>query len=269
MDSNVENGIMHIPKSNSISAVYPHMDIFDVENTLMYDASAVRSYFSARSPCHDMTLDCYPFIDGSFEFSVERFACTSLDTAHCNNDVVTTTNVVAPLNIIDCPTEQTIIVSPAADLTVERIGDTGVKATLEVEELAGWLVDVQFCIPKQTSMLGCILDVDSLTCPYRGCFGTPDHYLDKRVTFLSDGNYTGAVTLNEYAVEFARGFQNYAGDLCAQQVSAVDWIKFDLSSLLPEYAGEVVVMDVKYTIPACLGSRRLSEPIRKIGSLVI
>ena len=268
MDSNVKNGIMHIPKSNSISAVYPHMDIFDVENTLMYDGSAVRSYFSARSVCHDMTRDCYPFVDSNIEFSVERFACTSLDTAHCNNDVVTTTNVVAPLNIIDCPTEQTVIVNPAADLTVERIGNTEIKATLEVEELDGWLLDVQFCIPKALPMKGCILDTKSLTCPYRGCLGTPDYYLDKRVTFLQDGNYTGAVTLQEYAVDFARGYQNYAGDRCSN-VSAVDWIKFDLGALLPEYAGEVGVLDVRFNVPLCTGSRRLAEPIRKIGTWVI
>lgn len=118
-------------------------------------------------------------------------------------------------------------------------------------------------------MFGCILDVDNLNCPYRGCFDTPEYYLDKRVTFLSDGNYTGAVTLNEYAVQFARGYENYAGDLCAEQVSDVDWVKFDLRSLLPEYAGEVVVVDIEYIIPSCLGSRRLNEPVRKIGSLTI
>ena len=268
-DSNVENGIMHIPKSNSIRSIFPHMDIFSVENTLLYDGSAVRSYFSARSVCFDLTKDCYPFVSGDYEFSVERFACTSLDTAYCNNDVVSTTYVTAPINVLDCPSENTVIVTPAADLTVERIGNTEVKATLEVEEMAGWIVNVEFCIPKQTSMFGCILDVDNLNCPYRGCFGTPEYYLDKRVTFLQDGNYTGAVTLQEYAVEFARGYQNYGGDLCAQQVSDVDWIKFDLRALLPEYAGEVGVLDIEYTIPACLGSRRLSEPVRKIGAVTI
>ena len=269
MDSDIQNNVMHIPKSNSITSIFPHMDIFNVESTLMYDGSAVRSYFSARSVCHDMELDCYPFVDGSWEFSIERYACTSLDTAHCNNNVVTTTNLIAPLNILDCLTEQTVIVTPAAHLTVERIGNTKVKASLEVEEMAGWFVNVQFCIPKQVPMFGCILDVENLNCPYRGCFDTPDHYLDKRVTFLQDGTYTGAVTLQEYAVEFARGYENYAGDLCVDEVSAVDWIKFDLGALLPEYDGQVVVLDVKYTIPGCLGSRRLSEPVRKIGSLTI
>ena len=117
-------------------------------------------------------------------------------------------------------------------------------------------------------MKGCILDTKSLTCPYRGCLGTPDYYLDKRVTFLQDGNYTGAVTLQEYAVDFARGYQNYAGDRCSN-VSAVDWIKFDLAALLPEYAGEVGVLDVRFNVPLCTGSRRLAEPIRKIGTWVI
>jgi len=215
-----------------------------------------------------MKRDCYPFVDGSYEFSVKRYACTSLDTAHCNNDVVTTTNLIAPLNILDCPTEQTVIVNPAAELLVARIGNTAVKASLDVGELDGWLVDVQFCIPKALPMKGCILDTDSLTCPYRGCFDTPDYYLDKRVTFLQDGNYTGAVTLQEYAVEFARGYENYAGDHCAA-VDAVDWIKFDLGALLPEYAGEVGVLDIRFTVPSCTGSRRLSEPVRKIGSWMI
>ena len=269
MDSNIENGIMHIPKSNSITSIFPHMEIFDVESTLMYDGSAVRSYFSARSVCYNMMQDCFPFVDGDYEFSVKRYACTSLDTAHCNNDVVSTTNVVAPINVLDCPTENTVIVTPAADLTVKKLTSTVVEAMLEVEEMSGWFVNVEFCIPKKLPMFGCILDVDNLNCPYRGCFDTPEYYLDKRVTFLQDGNYTGAVTLQEYVVEFARGYQNYAGDLCAQQVSDVDWIKFDLRSLLPEYAGEVVVVDIEYTIPPCFGSRRLSAPVRKIGSVTI
>ena len=237
------------------------MDIFDVENTMMYDGSAVRSYFSARSPCFDMTLDCYPFVDGSYEFSVERFACTSLDTAYCNNEISSTTTVVAPLNILDCPTEKTEIVSPSAELFVERIGNV-VKARLDVEEMKGWFTDVVFCIPADTPMKGCILDVDNLNCPYRGCFDTPEYYLDKRVTFLSGGNYTGAITVQEYQVELARGYENYAGDMC-EDVNDVDWISFDPRPLLPEYEGEVGVLDIKYTIPVCGSSRRLIDQIKK------
>jgi hypothetical protein len=268
MDSSVQNGVMHIPKSNSIMSIFPHMDIFDVDNTLMYDGSAVRSYFSARSPCFDLAQDCFPFVDGDYEFSVKRYACTSLDTAFCNNDIVSTTNVIAPINLIDCPGDTIVIVTPSAELLVERIGNTEIKASLDVEEIDGWLVDVQFCIPKNTPMKGCILDVNNINCPYRGCSGTPEYYLDKRVTFLQDGNYTGAVTLHEYAVELARGYANYAGDRCAN-VSAVDFIKFDLGALVPEYAGEVGVLDITFTVPLCTQSRRLSEPVRKIGSWTI
>ena len=38
-------------------------------------------------------------------------------------------------------------------------------------------------------MKECILNGD-MQCPYRGCFDTPDVYLDYRITFLSDSNYT-------------------------------------------------------------------------------
>ena len=40
-------------------------------------------------------------------------------------------------------------------------------------------------------MKECILNGD-MQCPYRGCFDTPDVYLDYRITFLKDSNYTAA-----------------------------------------------------------------------------
>ena len=264
----MKNNIMYIPKSDSIKAVYPHMDVFDVENNYNFDGNAVRTHFSLRSPCKDMALDCYPFVDGKYEFTVTRFACTSLDTAYCNNDVSTVTNVIAPLNIIDCPLQLTQTVSLTATLNVSQVGTT-VTAALDADELSAWITDAVFCIPKETAMKECILNSNSLNCPYRGCIGTPDYYLAEKITFLKDSNYTGAVTtMNQYAVQFARGYKNYAGDRC-ENVTSVDSMEFSVANLVSAYYGKVAVFDIMYDIPICSSGRRLAPKVRKIGKFTM
>ena len=269
MDTDIKNNIMYIPKSDSVQSIYPHMDVFDIENNYNFDGNAVRTHFSLRSPCKNMELACYPFVNGKYEFSVKRFACTSLDTAYCQNDVYRTTHVIAPLNVIDCPLYLTQTVTLAADLTVSQIG-TRVNATLDAGELSAWITDAVFCIPKETAMKECILNSGSLDCPYRGCFGTPDVYLAEKVTLLSNSNYTGAVTVsNHYAVQFSRGYGNYAGNRC-ESVSVVDSLEFSVATFVSAYYSKIGVFDVMYDIPQCgSGGRRLASKVRKIGSFSI
>ena len=86
MDAPVDNGLMHIPMTESIVPVYPHLDAFDVETVYKCDKHAVRTHFSMRTPCTDYSVDCYPFINGQYEFVVKRYPCTNVAATHCQMD---------------------------------------------------------------------------------------------------------------------------------------------------------------------------------------
>ena len=115
-------------------------------------------------------------------------------------------------------------------------------------------------------MKECILNGD-LQCPYRGCFDTPDVYLDYRITFLKDSNYTAAITTasNLFHMRFARGYESYNGDRC-ESVDAVDWISFTMLPIAMNYDGRDAVVDIKYDVPMCGSGRRLSEKMRRLGT---
>jgi hypothetical protein len=114
-------------------------------------------------------------------------------------------------------------------------------------------------------MKDCILNGD-MQCPYRGCYDTPDVYLDYRITFLKDSNYTSAITTssNLFNMRFARGYENYNGDRC-DSTDAVDWISFSMISLSEIYRNREAVVDIKHDVPLCGNGRRLSEKSRQLG----
>jgi len=268
MDSPVENGLMHIPMTESIVPVYPHMDAFDVESVYKYDKHAVRTHFSMRSPCKDYSVDCYPFINGEYEFVVRRYPCTDIAATHCQMDHPSSTYVTAPVSVIECPRAETILLSLVPTLTLDH-SYYEVNASLSLGDVDAWITDVEFCVPKEGPMKECILNGDA-QCPYRGCFDTPDVYLDYRITFLKDSNYTAAITTssNVFNMRFARGYENYNGDRC-ESVDAVDWISFTMLSVSMQYEGRDAVVDIKYDVPLCSNRRRLSEKIRRLGTVQI
>ena len=94
-------------------------------------------------------------------------------------------------------------------------------------------------------------------------------YLDERIYFVSDSDYTGAMTASssEYMVSMAKGYNNYNGDRCAS-VHNVDWFSFNLLPLRDRYEGRTAVLEVSYTTPICEG-RRLNTEIRTIGTIII
>lgn len=266
MDTTVENGIMYIPLTESIVPIYPHMDVFDVETVYLYEKNAVRSYLSLRSPCKDLTVDCYPFVDGNYEFSVKRYPCTTILGTHCMMDNPTVTTVVAPVSVANCPFGDTVFLSLVPQLNLTQVHYT-YMVQMELDDINTWITDVQICIPKFASMRRCILNEKDDGCPYRGCFDTPDTYLDYRLTFLSDSNYTSAVATasNLFNLQFSRGYENYAGDRC-ENVTSVDFIRFSLMSLAPQFEGRDIVIDVKYDVPTCGSQRRLSEKMRRLAT---
>lgn len=265
MDSPVENGLMHIPMTESIVPVYPHMDAFDVETVYKYDNHAVRTHFSMRTVCKDYSIDCYPFINGEYEFVVRRYPCTNVAATHCQMNHPSSTYVTAPVSVIECPRAETILLSLVPTLTIDHSYYT-VNASLELGDVDAWITDVEFCIPKEGPMKECILNGDT-QCPYRGCFDTPDVYLDYRITFLKDSNYTAAVTTssNLFNMRFARGYESYNGDRC-ESVDAVDWISFTMLSIAMNHDGRDAVLDIKYDVPLCNNRRRLSEKMRRLGT---
>ena len=267
VDTEVKNGVMYIPLTESIVPIFPHMDVFDVETVYLYEGNAVRTYFSLRSPCKDLLANCYPFVDGNYEFMVRRYPCTNIAATHCVMDAPTVTKVVAPISIIDCPYGNNAVLELVPTLHLTKSSYT-VFVQLEMEDLEAWITDVQICIPEETSLKRCILNAD-INCPYRGCFDTPSTYLKKRLTLLSDGNYTSATATasNLLNLQFSRGYENYAGDRC-ENVTEVDFVRFSLISWAQEYEGSEVVIDVKYDIPLCgWHGRRLSEKMRRLNHI--
>lgn len=264
MDAPVENGLMHIPLTESIVPVYPHLDAFDVETVYKYDKHAVRTHFSMRTPCKDFSVDCYPFINGEYEFVVKRYPCTNIAATHCQMDHPSSTYVTAPVSVIECPRSQTIILSLVPDLIVHKSHFT-VNATLDIGDLDAWITDIAFCVPNFLPMRECILNGDA-QCPFRGCFDTPQYYLDYKVTFLSDSNYTAAITTasSAFNMRFARGYENYNGNRC-EEVDVVDSFQFNLLPIGTLFQGRQGVLDIKYSVPLCGSGRRLSEASRRMG----
>lgn len=266
MDAPVDNGVMYIPLTESIVPVYPHLDAFDVETEYRYDKHAVRTHFSMRTPCKDYSVDCYPFINGQYEFVVKRYPCTNVAATHCQMDLPESTYVTAPVSVLECPRSETILLSLVPTLTVHH-AYYEMNASLSLGDINSWITDVMFCVPSEGPMKECILNGDA-ECPYRGCFDTPDVYLDYRITFLSDGNYTAAITTssNMFNLRFARGYENYNGDRC-ESVDAVDWVSFSMLPVSVHHDGKDAVIDIKYDVPVCGSGRRLSEKLRRIGSI--
>ena len=246
--------------------MYPHMQAFDTESNFIHDGNAVRTHFSMRTVCENLQTDCYPFINSRYEIEMNRVACTNLDERFCKRDIVSTTNIIAPLNIIDCPYELTQTISLVPTLHVTRDILT-VNASLEITEIDAWITDVVLCIPKQNDMAACIVNSD-IDCPYRGCYDTPEYYLDFKLTLLSDGNYTAAAATysNSYKLQLSRGYESYAGDRC-ENVTTVDWVDFSIAPLFKLFEDRESVLDVKYDVPFC-GSSGM-EKQRKIAAFNI
>ena len=263
VDSEVNDGIMHIPIPGSVHSVYPYMQAFDTHSNFIHDGNAVRTYFSMRTVCKNLQTDCYPFINSRYEIEMNRVACTNLDERFCKRDIVSTTNVIAPLNIIDCPYELTQTISLVPTLHVTR-GILTVNASLEMTEIDAWITDVVLCIPKENDMAACLTNGD-LDCPFRGCYDTPEYYLDFKLTLLSDSNYTAAASTysNSYKLQLARGYESYAGDRC-EDVDTVDWVEFSIAPLLKLFQDRESVLDIKYDVPFC-GSEGMGKQ-RKLAA---
>lgn len=274
MDEQITNGIMHLPLTESIIPLYPHLDIFDVETShlYLYDGNAVRTHFSMRSVCHDLTVDCFPFINGQYEFLVKRYPCSSIHASHCQLESPTSTYVVAPVSVIACPLMVVESVSFVPELHVTKEYYT-LNATLSHEEVAAWITDIKFCIPNEADFPGmarCILNEVNGDCPYRGCFGTPSQYLDYSITFLSDSNYTSAITTasNAFNLQFSRGYENYGGDRC-ENVTEVDSVRFTMLPISVEFDGRRGILDLQFDLPTCTGRRLSSGKSRKLNVITI
>lgn len=270
VDDEVENGVMHIPLHDGIIPIYPHLDAFDVDTVYLYESNAVRTYFSMRSQCFNLLTNCYPFVDQKYEFMVRKYPCTSITGSNCAMDAPDTTRVIVPISLIDCPYGNNAVIQLIPELHVTRSFYT-VFVQMELEDIETWITDVQICIPKESTLKRCILNTDKLNCPFRGCFDTPDIYLKKRLTLLSDGNYTSAAATasNAFNLQFSRGYEKYAGDRC-ENVTEVDFVRFSLISLSQEFEGDEVAIDVKYDVPMCeIGRRRLSEKSRRMNHVQI
>jgi hypothetical protein len=179
-------------------------------------------------------------------------------------DHPSSTYVTAPVSVIECPRAADVLLTLIPTLHIEKSHFT-VHASLELGELSAWITDAVLCIPKFGPMKDCILNGD-IQCPYRGCFDTPDIYLDYKVTFLKNSNYTGAITAasNLFNLQFARGYENYNGDRC-ENVTEVDYMRFSTISLGEKFYNRQAVFDIKYDVPLCHSGRRLSEKSRRLG----
>ena len=265
MDNTVENNIFHIPLTESIQYISPYMQAFDVMSE--HRGTGIRTYFSMRSTCRDLTIDCYPFINGEYEFVVNRYPCHTLTGANCIMEP-TPTYVMLPLSLVNCPFDQHRVIQRLPDLTLEQYNTQHmwvVNATIVAEYQSPWMTDIMFCIPKELPLAACITNQDIEHCPYRGCRDTPSMYLDETIHFLVDSNYPGAVTSfsSQYSVEFAHGYEAYDGDKCASNHS-VDWFSFNVMPLRDSYEGRQGVLDIQYVIPSC-GRRRLMESTHTVG----
>ena len=263
-DSERVNELFHIPLTESVQGIYPDMQAFDVMSE--HRGNGVRSYFSLRTTCQDLTLDCYPYLNREYEFVVKRYPCHTLTGAHCLMDP-TPTYVMLPLSLVDCPFDLHQEVNLLPTLDVDRRG-WEVNASITLVEHSPWITDVTLCIPKELPLAACLENQDIDQCPYRGC-DAPAQYLDERIHFVSDSNYTAAMTTfsSFYNVRMALGYNNYDGDKCAAEHN-VDWFSFNLLPLRELYEGRTAVLDIGYHVPVCTG-RRLTTGIRQIGTIQI
>ena len=269
MDGDVDNGIMYVPMEHSIVPIFPPtLSAFDVETSYHQNHAQIRTFFSIHTDCRDLVPDCFPFINGEYEFRVTRYPCTNVYGTHCEMDQPSHTLMVVPFSIFSCPLYdvQTVAVVPQLDL-----GRAGYDVSATLTDAGGkgtWLTDVMVCVPKLNNMRGCVTN-EADNCPYRGCFDTPDQYLSARVTFLSDSQYTAAVTTSssEYHVRIP-GYDTYDGIRCGTE--PLNKLSFSLLPFsLMNFEGRTVVVDIKYVSPIC-GSRRLAEShVRNIGIVVI
>jgi hypothetical protein len=271
MDNEITNGIMHLPLTESIIPLYPHLDVFDLQTVNMHDGNGVRTYFSMRTVCHDLNEDCFPFINGQYEFVVKRYPCSNIHATHCQMNHPSTTYVTAPLSVISCPFTDVQEVSFVPTLRLFRSLST-INATLEMAEIKAWMTDVAFCIPNEhdyPNMAKCILNEVTTECPYRGCFGTPSKYFDYNIDFLSNSNYTAAITTgsNNFNLKFERGYKNYHGDRC-EAIDTVDSIRFNLLPISINFLGRKAIIDVKYNIPAC-NNNTFTSKSRRLGLVVV
>ena len=264
MDSEVQNNLFHIPLTESVQGIYPDMQAFDVMSE--HRGNGVRSYFSMRTTCRDLRVDCYPFLHGEYEFVVKRYPCHTLTGAHCLMQP-DPTYVMLPLTLVDCPYDIHRVVDLLPELQLDQRG-WEVNASVHLEEQSPWITDVTLCVPKELPLAACIANEDVDDCPYRGC-DVPAHYLDERIHFVSDSNYTAAMTTysSSYNVRMALGYANYDGDRCASDHN-VDWLSFNMLALKDRYEGRTAVLDVGYTVPVCAG-RRLSSAVHTVGAIVI
>lgn len=264
MDSETQNNMFHIPLTESVQGIYPDMQAFDVMSE--HRGNGVRSYFSMRTTCRDLRLDCYPFLHGEYEFVVKRYPCHTLTGAHCLMQP-DPTYVMLPLTLVDCPYDVHRVVNLLPELHMDHRG-WEVNASIHLDGQSPWITGVTLCIPKDLSLAACIANEDVDDCPYRGC-DVPAHYLDKRIDFMSDSNYTSAMTTysSSYNVRMALGYANYDGDKCASDHN-VDWFSFNMLDLRDQYEGRQAVLDVQYYVPICSG-RRLSTAVHTVGAFII
>ena len=270
MDGVVEDGIMFVPMTESIIPIYPPLTAFDVETNYLYDNNGIRTYFSMRTGCEDLTADCFPFINGEYEFKVKRYPCTNIHGTHCQMDTPVQTLVMVPFSLFSCPLNSVALIDIVPKLSVDRSGYT-VTSSIAVEGQNTWLTDVAVCIPNPTAMYKCITN-EAKQCPYRGCFDTPHEYLEAKFTFLSNSSYTAAATTSSsiFHVQLKEGYADYAGDKCASNINNVmDWISFSLLPLKDLYDGRRAVIDIKYVIPLCSGRRLTESGTRQISTVVI
>lgn len=268
MDGVVDDGIMFVPMTESIIPIYPPLTAFDVETNYLYDNNGIRTYFSMKTGCEDLTEDCFPFINGEYEFKVIRYPCTNIHGTHCQMDNPMQTLVMVPFSIFSCPLNDISLIKFVPELNIQRSGYT-VTSSISVEGHNVWLTDVVVCIPNPVAMHDCITN-EADQCPYRGCFDTPHKYLEAKFTFLSNSSYTAAATTSSslFHVKLKDGYADYAGDKCAD-TKVMDWISFSLLPLKDMYEGRIAVIDVKYIVPLC-SSRRLTEDIpRQIATTII
>lgn len=266
MDSEVTNGLFHIPLTESIEGIYPpSLSAYAVDSD--YHGSGVRTYFSMATECVDLRVDCYPFINGEYEFVVKRYPCHTISGANCIMQP-DSTYVMAPISLISCPYDLNVLLQPVPDLNVD-ISGFRVNVSLADGDMDTWITRVTLCIPKVTNMVPCI-ENRAEDCPYLGCYGTDPYYLHDSITFVNNSMYTSAMTTYStgYKVEMARGYADYDGDKC-NSTSVVDWFSFLMVPLMAQYSGKTAVVDVAYEVPLCSGRRLSSSEVRNIGKFEI
>jgi hypothetical protein len=268
MDGEVDNGIMYVPMDTSIVPIFPPtLNAFDVETSYHQNHAQIRTFFSIRTDCRDLVPDCFPFINGEYEFRVTRYPCTNIFGTHCEMDQPSHTLMVVPFSIFSCPFGGDQLLAVVPNLHIGRAGYS-VDATLtEATGLKMWITDVMVCVPKLGGMEHCVTN-EAQNCPYRGCFDTPDRYLSTRVTLLSNSDYTAAATTATSLFHLQiPNLNTYTGDTCANP--EINTLSFSLLPLKSMYEGRTAVVDIKYMSPICEGRRLTTSDDRNIGMTLV